>query len=52
MIDHATIAAFLLMIGGLALAFAVMAFLADVIIPAIARHHWRRPAATYRRVKS
>jgi hypothetical protein len=46
---EATLFAFLLLIGGLSLAFAILAILADVILPAIARHCWRRPAATYRR---
>jgi hypothetical protein len=52
MIELTTFAVFLLFIGGLSLAFAVMAILADVILPSLARHHWRRPAATYRRAKS
>jgi hypothetical protein len=46
---EATLFVFLVLIGGLSLTFAAMAFLADVILPAIASHRWRRPAATYRR---
>jgi hypothetical protein len=38
---EATLFVFLILIGGLSLAFAIMAFLADVILPAIARHRWR-----------
>jgi hypothetical protein len=49
MTDLALITSFLLLIGGLSLGFAALAILADVILPALARHHWRRPAATYRR---
>jgi hypothetical protein len=41
MIDLATLAVFLLLIGGLSLAFAAMAVLADVVLPALARHRWR-----------
>jgi hypothetical protein len=41
MIDLATLAVFLLLIGGLSIGFAVMAVLADVVLPALARHRWR-----------
>lgn len=41
----------LILAGGLCLAFAVLAILADHVLPALARHIWRgrRPAATWRR---
>jgi hypothetical protein len=41
MLDITTLATFLVMVGGLCLAFAAMAILSDVIIPAIQRHTWR-----------
>lgn len=64
MIDLAALGGLLLLIGGISLAFAAMAIMADHIIPAMTRHTWRgrkirqrvaaiigqRPAATYRRV--
>jgi hypothetical protein len=63
MIDLAAIGVLLLLAGGISLAFAFLAILADNILPALARHTWRgrkirqrvaaiigqRPAATYRR---
>lgn len=51
MIDLAALGVFLLLAGGLSIAFAFLAILADNILPALARHTWRgrRPAATYRR---
>ena len=52
MIDLAALGVLLLLTGGLCLAFAALAILADHILPALTRHTWRerRPAATYRRV--
>lgn len=51
MIDLAALGVLILLTGWLCLAFAALAILADVILPALARHTWRgrRPAATYRR---
>lgn len=51
MIDLAAFGVILILTGGLLLAFAFLAILADNILPALARHTWRghRPAATYRR---
>ena len=51
MIDLAALGVLLILTGGLLLAFAFLAILADHVIPALARHTWRgrHPAATYRR---
>lgn len=51
MIDLAALGVLLLLTGGLSLAFAFLAILADHVLHALARHTWRgrRPAATYRR---
>ena len=49
--DIASFGILLILTGGISIAFAALAILADHILPALARHTWRgrRPAATYRR---
>jgi hypothetical protein len=60
--DLAAFGVLLILAGGISIAFAALAILADVVLPAMARHTWRgrkirqrvaaiigqRPAATYR----
>jgi hypothetical protein len=45
MCDAAGFGILLILVGGLSMAFAAMAIVADYVFPSIARHGWRRRVA-------